>query len=104
LKAKLASYEEACVPFADPQTLCGKVQECVNSTLGIIHGRLGKGDKSLTTRDLSLKLQALWQNFSPCGYYEFTFNTPEDKKNAWYLGTYNLKPGILRFLEWDANP
>jgi hypothetical protein len=71
-----------------------------------LHGRvvMSKGDKSLTTRDVSLKLQALWQNprrIVPlgCGCYELTFNTPDDKKNAWYLGTYNLKLEILHFLE-----
>jgi hypothetical protein len=56
------------------------------------------------------KIEIIKIYFSPwkiiplgCGYYEFTFNTPDDKKNAWYLGTYNLKPEILRFSVLDAN-
>jgi hypothetical protein len=74
------------------------------------HGRLvmTKGDKLLMSYDLILMLQIIWKDMgqwrliSLCrGFYEFHFATHDDKLKAWSLGSYNLKPGLLRLSKWE---
>ena len=45
-----------------------------------------------------LENSALWQ-----GVYDFHFDSTEDLKNIWTVGTVNLKPGLLRFSQWTKD-
>jgi hypothetical protein len=81
------------------------LEECKKN----LHGRLmlNKGDKPLTTRDLKIKLTAMWNTINHWrmvslgrGYYEFQFTSYENMRMAWSSGTVNLRPEILRLSKW----
>lgn len=74
---------------------------------------MSKGDKTLTSLDLTLKLQTIWKDFGQWrlisldqGFFEFQFASHDDKLKAWVVGEYNLKPSLLRLSRWepDFNP
>jgi hypothetical protein len=33
--------------------------------------------------------------------FEFSFASADDKRKAWFIGTYDLKPGLLHLLKWE---
>lgn len=77
-----------------------------------LHGRLilHKGDAPITTQALKAKLNVQWPqllnwNLIPLGkgFFEFRFNSVEDMRRIWALGTVNLKPGLLRFYCWSKD-
>jgi len=71
---------------------------------------LNKGDKPYSARDLSNKIGKIWQTTAGWkmvplgkGYYDFYFDSAEDLKKIWAVGTVNLKPGLLRFSQWTKD-
>ena len=71
---------------------------------------LSKGDKPHSARDLRSKINKLWKTkvgwkMVPLGkgYYDFHFESAENFKNIWAVGTVNLKPGLLRFSQWTKD-
>jgi len=77
-----------------------------------LHGRLTlhKGDAPLTSQALKAKLSNQWpqlQNWTLIplgkGYFELNFNSVEDMRRIWALGTVNLKPGLMRFYRWTKD-
>jgi len=77
-----------------------------------LHGCLilCKGDKPYTMKDLYSKLSTLWKGAAPWRmvslgrtFYEFQFSSYEDLRLAWAAGTTNLKPRILRLLQWTKD-
>jgi len=77
-----------------------------------LHGRLTlhKGDSPVTTQAMKEKLNQQWpqlKNWSliPLGkvFFEFRFNSIEEMRRIWALGTMNLKPGLLRFYCWTKD-
>jgi hypothetical protein len=102
--------ESVSIKFTQAEYVRG-VEGCCNN----LHGRLvmGKGETPYTSRDLVAKLSAIWKGFQPWhlislgrGYYELQFDCPDDKRKAWSVGAYNLRPGLLRLSKWtpDFNP
>jgi hypothetical protein len=74
---------------------------------------MNKGDKPLTSRELSGKLSTIWKSANQWkmislgrGFYEFQFISFEDMRLAWSMGTINLKPRVLRLSKRtnDFNP
>ncbi|MCI16709.1 NBS resistance protein, partial [Trifolium medium] len=64
---------------------------------------MGKENKPPTACDLASKLGSIWKDFQPWrpislghGFFEFQFDSLKDKPKAWSVGTYNLRPGLLR--------
>lgn len=77
-----------------------------------LRGRLvlNKGDKPFSSKDLATKLHKLWKVQGPWhltslgrGFYEFFFNSLDDKRTVWAAGTVSLKPGLLRLFEWKID-
>jgi len=77
-----------------------------------IHGRLllRKGDVPLTTQALKMKLCNLWPNLhqwdlTPLGkgFFEFHFDSVDDMRKVWAMGTVNLRPGLMRFYCWSCD-
>lgn len=77
-----------------------------------LHRRLilHKGDAPLTTQALKAKLSNQWPqlqnwNLIPLekGFFELNFNSVEDMRQIWALGTINLKPGLMRFYCWSKD-
>lgn len=71
---------------------------------------LNKGDKPYSARDLSVKIGKIWRTAAGWkmvplgkGYYDFHFESAEDLKKIWAVGTVNLKPGLLRFSQWTKD-
>jgi hypothetical protein len=71
---------------------------------------LNKGDKPYSARDLSSKLAKLWKTTAGWkmvplgkGYYNFLFDSADDFRKIWAVGTVNLKPGLLRFSQWTKD-
>jgi hypothetical protein len=74
------------------------------------HLTLNKGDKPYFARDLSIKIGKIWKTTEGWkmvplgkGYYDFHFESAEDLKKIWAVGTVNLKPGLLRFSQWTKD-
>lgn len=77
-----------------------------------LHGHLffPKGNASIKFDELKMKLAALWKPLGPWrmvslgkGYYEFSFSSLVDRSSVWLIGTWNLKPGLLRLSSWTAD-
>jgi len=77
-----------------------------------LHGwlTLHKGDASLTTQALKVKLSNQWphlQNWSLIplgkGFFEFNFSSIGEMQKIWSLGMVNLKPGLMRFYCWSKD-
>jgi hypothetical protein len=77
-----------------------------------LHGRLllEKGDAPVTARELYKKLSSLWREIGAWkqislkkGFCEFQFPSIEDMRKIWAIGTFNLKPGVLRLIKWLAD-
>lgn len=77
-----------------------------------LHGHLffPKGSASIKFDELKMKLAALWKPLGPWrmvslgkGYYEFSFSSLVDRSSIWLIGTWNLKPGLLRLSSWTAD-
>ncbi|XP_019447216.1 PREDICTED: uncharacterized protein LOC109350434 [Lupinus angustifolius] len=77
-----------------------------------LHGRiiLSKGDTPLKFLDLKSKLSTMWNMIANWnmlslgkGFYEFSFSTMEDMRKICSIGTWNLKPGILRLFLWTPD-
>jgi hypothetical protein len=71
---------------------------------------LNKGEKPYSARDLSVKIGKIWKTTAAWkmvplgkGYYDFHFESTEDLKKIWVVGTINLKPGLLWFLQWTKD-
>ena len=71
---------------------------------------LNKGDKPYSARDLNNKIGKIWKTTTSWkmvplgkGYYDFHFDSAEDLKKIWAVGTVNLKPGLLRFSQWTKD-
>jgi hypothetical protein len=71
---------------------------------------LNKGEKPYSARDLSSKISKLWTTMASWkmvplgkGYYDFIFNSAEDYRKIWAVGTVNLKPGLLRLSQWTKD-
>jgi len=78
----------------------------------VLRARLNfnKGDKPYSTCDLSNKIGKIWKTTTSWkmvplgkGYYDFHFDSAEDLKKIWAVGTVNLKPGLLRFSQWTKD-
>ncbi|KAF1888147.1 hypothetical protein Lal_00039187 [Lupinus albus] len=74
---------------------------------------LSKGDNPLKFKDLKAKLTTLWimigkwsMIFVGKGYYDFPFSSKEDMRCVCFVGSGNVKSGILRLFLWtqDFNP
>jgi len=57
-----------------------------------------------------MKLSSLWREIGAWklvslgkGIYEFQFSSIEDMRKIWAIGTFNLKPGVLRLIKWSAD-
>ncbi|XP_045802493.1 uncharacterized protein LOC123896099 [Trifolium pratense] len=77
-----------------------------------LHGRLimAKGDKPLRLHEIREKLTKAWApvnkwQITPLGkgFYEFYFQNCEDLNRVWSIGTWNLKPGLLRLSAWSSD-
>ena len=77
-----------------------------------LRGRLVliKGDKTYTAKDIHSKLQKQWKttgawSMTPLGrgYYELFFAFEDDMCMVWAMGMVNLKPGVLRLVEWTKD-
>lgn len=77
-----------------------------------LHGRLilSKGDKPIKFNDLRDKLSQLWKPIGQWrmtslgkGYFEFSFSSTDDLRSVWAVGTWSLKPGLLRLSQWTAD-
>jgi hypothetical protein len=84
------------------------LERCKNN----LHGRLimAKGDKPLRLNELREKLIQAWApveqwQITPLGkgFYEFYFQSREDLNRIWSIGTWNLKPGLLRLSAWTSD-
>jgi hypothetical protein len=71
---------------------------------------LNKGEKPYLARDLSSKISKLWKTTASWkmvplgkGYYDFLFDSAEDYRKIWAVGTVNLKPGLLRLSQWTKD-
>lgn len=80
-----------------------------------LHARIlwPKGSTPLTVVALRAKLQPAWKNLGRWGitsigkgFYEFIFSSIEDANSVRSVGSWNLKPGILKLFAWthDFNP
>ncbi|XP_019447356.1 PREDICTED: uncharacterized protein LOC109350589 [Lupinus angustifolius] len=80
-----------------------------------LHGRmiLSKGDTPLKFAELKSTLTSMWSMIRKWsmislgkGFYEFSFSSLEDMRTICSVGSWNLKPGILRLFLWspDFNP
>ncbi|KAF1870212.1 hypothetical protein Lal_00003418 [Lupinus albus] len=80
-----------------------------------LHGRviLAKGDTTFRFADLKSKLRSLWSMIGEWnmislgrGFYDFSFASLEDMRMVCSVGSWSLKPGILRLSLWspDFNP
>lgn len=87
------------------------LQGCKNNLQGRI--LLEKGSKPMKFTNLRAKLIYLWKPLNhwsmiPLGksYYEFCFASHEDLRKVWSVGSWHLKPGLLRLFQWvpDFNP
>ncbi|MCH84492.1 NBS resistance protein [Trifolium medium] len=99
--------DSICVKITQKEYYKG-VEDCMNH----LHGRLimPKSERSLTAKELSVKLGSIWKNLSPWklaplgkGFFEFRFSKAEDKRKVWSLGTFNLMPGLLRLSKWESD-
>jgi len=84
------------------------LEECRNTLRGRL--TLVKGDKLYTDKDLATKLGAVWKllhkwKMVPLGkgYYNFHFESIDDFRKIWAVGTANLKPGLLRLSQWTKD-
>jgi len=82
-----------------------RVEDCKNALRARL--TLNKGDKPYSARDVRNKVGNLWKTTTGWkmvplgrGYYDFIFDSAEDFKKIWVVGTINLKPGLLRFSQW----
>jgi len=87
---------------------CKGVEDCKNALRARL--TLSKGDKPYSARDLNNKIGKLWKTTAGWkmvplgkGYYDFIFDSAEDFKKIWAVGTINLKPGLLRFSQWTKD-
>jgi len=87
---------------------CKEVEDCKNALRARL--TLNKGDKPYSARDLSNKIDKLWKTTAGWkmvplgkGYYDFYFDSANDLKKIWVVGTINLKPGLLRLSQWTKD-
>ncbi|GAU34190.1 hypothetical protein TSUD_162910 [Trifolium subterraneum] len=75
-----------------------------------LHGRLimTKGDKPLRFQEIRENLIKAWASVEKWqitslgnGFYEFYFQNRKDLNLVWSIGTWNLKPGLLRLSTWS---
>jgi hypothetical protein len=87
-------------------------QKGVDDCRKVLRARLtlNKGEKSYSARDLNAKIGNIWKTSAGWkmvplgkGFYDFHFESPEDLKKIWAVGTVNLKPGLLRFSQWTKD-
>jgi hypothetical protein len=71
---------------------------------------LNKGEKSYSAWDLNAKIRNIWKTSAGWkmvplgkGFYDFHFESAEDLKKIWAVGTVNLKPGLLWFSQWTKD-
>ncbi|XP_019450653.1 PREDICTED: uncharacterized protein LOC109352923 [Lupinus angustifolius] len=80
-----------------------------------LHGRviLSKGDSPIKFLDLKTKLTSMWSMIGKWdmislgrGFYDFSFSSIEDMRSVCAVGSWSLKPGVLRLSLWtpDFNP
>jgi len=84
------------------------VEDCKNALRARL--TLNKGEKPYKTQDLSNKIDKLWKTTAGWkmvplgkGYYDFHFDSADDLRKIWAVGTINLKPGLLRLSQWTKD-
>jgi hypothetical protein len=84
------------------------LEDCKNALRARL--TLNKGDKPYSARDLTNKIGKLWKTSAGWkmvplgkGYYDFHFDSANDLRKIWAAGTVNLKPGLLRLLQWTKD-
>ena len=80
-----------------------------------LHGRiiLPKGSSPINVDDLRVKLTGIWKSIGRWGmtsigkgFFELSFSSIEDLRRVRHVGTWNIKPCILKLFTWtkDFNP
>lgn len=96
--------EELAIKIPEDEYRAG-LEGCKNH----LHGRiiLSKGDLPLKLIDFRAKLASLWKHLGhwsviPLGkeFYEFSFVSTDDLRSVWSIGSWSLKPSILRLPSW----
>ncbi|CAI8588030.1 unnamed protein product [Vicia faba] len=91
--------DSICIKISQDEYVKG-AEECKFN----LHERVvtAKGQRALTAKEIIEKLNAVWKLFAPWrlttlgkGFVEIWFASEEDKRRAWSMDSYNLRPGII---------